>query len=180
MSSPPAEPSFPIWALARVDAALKLGQSLPEIEQGLVAKGLPPTMATAVVTNVLASQVRTSRQTGPSKVSVLAHRIAVVVAIVVCLGLAYANGGRSSAGRTALLLVLPVGLIWFPGARKRLSIAERDDPSRTRSYWWLANYVSGRWCVTEGDKIVLKVLDPWIPWFCIGAIFVMEIVLLMV
>ena len=44
MSAPPDYP-IPAWALAKVEAALKIGLTMPEIEKVLVAKGLSEEMA---------------------------------------------------------------------------------------------------------------------------------------
>jgi hypothetical protein len=39
----------PEWAVAKVEAALNVGLSVPEIEKLLVAKGMSPSMAAGVV-----------------------------------------------------------------------------------------------------------------------------------
>jgi hypothetical protein len=46
----PDDSMLPDWAVANADASLKIGLSVPDIEQRLVAQGLSPTTAAAVVT----------------------------------------------------------------------------------------------------------------------------------
>jgi hypothetical protein len=154
---------------------------MPEVEKGLVTNGLSQETATAVVMAVLEGRVRAGQPPEMSDAAVLAHRIAAVVAIVVCLGLAYADGGKKSVGRTALWLVLPVPWIWFSGAILRQYIAELTEPRwRFRSYSWVVLLSGGGARVEEGDQIVLKALIPWIPWVWIGSFVVTQIVQLSV
>src|SRR4051812_9039278 len=54
----PGDSSLPDWAVAQANAALKIGVSVPEIEQGLVAQGLAPSTASAVVNAVLEGRLR--------------------------------------------------------------------------------------------------------------------------
>jgi hypothetical protein len=114
MPSVPGDSSLPDWALAEASAALNVGQSVPDIEKRLVAKGLSPSTATAVVNAALEGRVHaSSAPTGPSEGALTIHRVASVVAVCICLGLAYAFGGGISVGRTVLWLFLPVACIWW-------------------------------------------------------------------
>jgi hypothetical protein len=100
--------------MAQADAALKIGQSAPQIEQGLIAKGLSPAVATAVVTAVLESRLHASYAASePSDGALMAHRVASAVVACLCLGLALMFGGGLSAAKTALWLLLPVACIWW-------------------------------------------------------------------
>jgi hypothetical protein len=114
MPSSPGDSSLPNWALAEADAALRLCLSVPEIERRLVAKGLPPATATAVVNAVLDARLRASSappDTGDQ--SLMVHRGASAVVACVCLGLAFAFGGGESIGRTVLWLITPLAAIWW-------------------------------------------------------------------
>lgn len=114
MPSTPAESPPPDWAIAQADAGLKIGQSVPEIEQRLVAKGLSPSTAAAAVTAVLEGRVRASQAPfeGAERPLTL-HRIASVAVCGVCLVLANAYGGGWSVGKTLAWLMLPVVCIWW-------------------------------------------------------------------
>jgi len=48
---------FPEWAVTHVRAALNMGQSVPEVEQWLVVRGLVPEAAAAVVNSVLEKRI---------------------------------------------------------------------------------------------------------------------------
>lgn len=114
MPTSPADSTPPDWALAHARAALRLGLSVPEVEQRLVAKGLSPSTAAAAVNVVLEDRVQASSAfAGPSERAVTAHRAAAAVAACLCLGLAYAFGGGLSAARTVLWLFVPVAYIWW-------------------------------------------------------------------
>jgi hypothetical protein len=117
MTSLPGDSALPDWAVSQASAALKVGLTVPEIEQQLVAKGLSPSTAAAVVNAVLDGRLRaSSAPPGPGDGALAAHRVASAVAVCVCLGLAYAFGGGLSVGRTTLLLLLPVACIWWADA----------------------------------------------------------------
>lgn len=114
MPSPPGDPTLPDWATAQANAALKIGVSVPEIEQGLVAQGLSPSTASAVVNAVLESRLRANASSlGSGEEALTVHRVASAVVACLCLGLAYAFGGGESVGRTVLWLLLPVAVIWW-------------------------------------------------------------------
>jgi len=133
--SSPTNSTLPDWAVLQASAALKIGQSMPEIERGLVAKGLAKETASAVVLAVLESRVRANPPPGPSDRAMNVHRIASVLAVVICLGLAFVYGGGYSAGKTFLWLILPVGCIWLAE-----SIVNSAPPSLVR---WIAWVVVG-------------------------------------
>ena len=58
-TSDPSDPAaLPEWAVAKARASLVLGMSVPEVEQRLVAAGLSPPAAEAVVTRLLSRDVR--------------------------------------------------------------------------------------------------------------------------
>lgn len=110
----PGDPALPAWAVAQASAALKIGLPVHQIEEQLVAKGLDPATATAVVNAVLEGQLRTGAESpGPSDSALRLHRLASLLALCACLGLAYAFGGGLSVGRTIRLLFLPIACIWW-------------------------------------------------------------------
>jgi hypothetical protein len=88
---------------------------VPDVEQGLVARGLSPVVAAAVVTSVLEGWVREQREPlGEGEWGERLHRILSVVAGCTCLLLAYWFGRGLSVGRTLLWLPWPLACIWFP------------------------------------------------------------------
>ncbi|MBY0459922.1 MAG: hypothetical protein K2V38_21610 [Gemmataceae bacterium] len=108
-------PSLPDWAIDEAQASLKLGLSVPAIEQRLVAKGLSPRAATAAVNAALEKRLQASSvAAGPSEESLKAHRFGSAVAACLCLAMAAAFGGGMSAGKTFCWLMLPVACIWWP------------------------------------------------------------------
>jgi hypothetical protein len=105
----------PDWAVAKVSAALQAGLRVPEIEQLLIAKGVSPANAAAIVTNVIEGRVRDTRtHSEQGERQVLVHRVASALVGCVCLLLAYWFGEGLSAGRTLLSILLPLACIWFP------------------------------------------------------------------
>jgi hypothetical protein len=133
MASPTGDLTLPDWAIAHASAALKIGQTVPRIEQQLVAKGLSPATAAAVVNAVLEGRLQTgSALPGPGEGALTAHRLASAVAACLCLGLAYAFGGGLSVGRTTLWLLLPVACIWWAEV-----LAGTAPPSLVRWGAWL-------------------------------------------
>jgi hypothetical protein len=113
--SSPADTSLPAWALAQAEAALTVGQTIPEIERSLVAKGLAAETVTAAITTVLEKRIRATAP-WPRYGRMRAHRVASVMAGVVCSGLAYAHDGGYSALWSAFFLIGPVTCIWFAEA----------------------------------------------------------------
>jgi hypothetical protein len=125
MSSLPVDSSLPDWAVRRADAALKIGQSVPEIERGLVAKGLSAALATAVVTAVLEGRVRAIQEPlERSERLRTAHRTASAVAACIGVGLAYGFGGGESAFKILRWLLVPLACIWWA------ELAEPSIPPR--------------------------------------------------
>jgi hypothetical protein len=97
--------------------ALRVGLSVPEIEQRLVARGLAPADAAAAVTKVLEGGVRGEfASLAAAERGQLLHRVLAAVVGCVCLGLGYWFNGGISAGRTLLWLLLPLTCVWFPSA----------------------------------------------------------------
>jgi hypothetical protein len=148
MSSRPDDSALPDWAVAQASAALKLGMSVPDIEQRLVTKGLSPSTATAVVTAVLEGRLRESPAApGPSEGALTAHRTASAVVACICLVLAYAFGGGPSVGRTALWLMLPVACIWWAEV-----LTDGSPPTLVRWASWILLLLIG------GYRVVLVLL----------------------
>jgi hypothetical protein len=93
---------------------MRLGLSVPEIEQRLVARGLTTAAATAAVTSALEERAR-----GPlelpeeSEPGRWIHRLLSVAAACVCLALAYQYGGSFSLGKTLIWVAAPLGCVWF-------------------------------------------------------------------
>jgi hypothetical protein len=131
MPASPGDSTLPDWALDHARAALRLGLSVPEVEQRLVAKGLAPSTATAVVNAILEGHLQaTSEPSGSSEDAATAHRAASAVVACMCLGLAYAFGGGESVGRTVLWLLLPVACIWWA------EVFEANSPTLVRWTAW--------------------------------------------
>jgi hypothetical protein len=129
-------PVLPDWAVAQARASLKIGLAVPEIEQRLVAKGLSPATATAVVTSILEERVR--ERAAPSRRAEQwqpVHRILSMVVGVACLLLAYWFGGGVSAAEMLLVVLPALACIWFPEV-----IARSAAPGRAaiaRGVGWL-------------------------------------------
>jgi hypothetical protein len=133
LNGPSEATHFPDWAVESADAWLRVGRTVPEIEQRLVERGLPPEVAGAAVTRALEWQLRREREPlGEGEVGERWHRILSVLAAGVCLLLAYWFGGGRSAGYTLLWIVWPLAAIWFPEA-----ISRSSDPDRTSAARWL-------------------------------------------
>lgn len=148
MSSQPGDSTHPDWAVTQATAALKIGLSVPEVEKQLVAKGLSPSTATAVVNAVLGGRLRTASTSPiPGDGGLTAHRVASVVAVCLCLGLAYAFDGGLSVGRTILWLLLPVACIWWA--------EELEDNAPPPLIRWVAWFVV---LVIAGYRVVLLTL----------------------
>jgi hypothetical protein len=139
MFSPPGDSTLPDWALAQASAALKIGMSVPDVEQRLVAKGLSPSTASAVVTAVLEGRLRASQEvSGHNERAVTAHRAASAVAVCICLALAYAFGGGLSVVVTALALLTPVACIWWAEA-----LTSAFPPAVRWTAWVVLLFIAG-------------------------------------
>jgi hypothetical protein len=114
VSCPFDSPPLPDWALEHARASLKLGQSVPEIEQRLVGRGLSPAAAAAVVEKVLEERVRERLEPlQRDEQRIRLHRILSAVVGCACLVFAYLFGGGWSAGKTATSILLPLAFVWF-------------------------------------------------------------------
>jgi hypothetical protein len=127
MTNPPNPESLPNWVVEYARASLAIGTSVSGVEQHLVARGLTPEIATAVVTRVLEDRLR--EQTGPVQQNVRqqrVHRILSAALGCACVLLGYQFGGGLSAWRALLSILLPLACIWFAdeiGSNERLSFA---------------------------------------------------------
>ena len=125
--------AFPDWAVESADAWLRVGRTVPEIEQRLVERGLPPEVAAAAVTRALERQLRRQHEPfGEGEVGERWHRILSAAAGCLCLLIAYWYGGGRSAGYTLIWIVWPLAGIWFPEA-----ITRSSDPERTAAARWV-------------------------------------------
>jgi hypothetical protein len=133
----PAPPSPPDWAIEHAAVSLRVGQSVPEIEQRLVARGLTPADAAAAVSRALEGGVRDAVEplaTAERRQRV--HRILAAAVGCACLLLAYQFNGGYSAGKTLLWTLMPLACISFPDA-----MGGAADPLRVillRWCGWLA------------------------------------------
>jgi hypothetical protein len=143
----PTDTPLPDWALAQADAALKVGQTMPEIERRLVAKGLAAETAAAVVTAALEGPVRQKKASlAKAKRANWIHRIlsALVggVCILIMYGLfgPYLHASPSLRRRTVGGVMTLVAFIWFidgSGAWYGKEFSSTKDPPA----------VFIRWCV---------------------------------
>jgi hypothetical protein len=109
----PSSPT-PQWAIERVQAALRLGLRVPEIEQQLITKGLTPEQATATVLAVLEGRIQ--QQAGPLATEErhkLLHQVASTVVAVSCVALAYWYGGYYGSGYSAVRVFVVVLGPWL-------------------------------------------------------------------
>ncbi|HVS34389.1 MAG TPA: hypothetical protein VMS17_02340 [Gemmataceae bacterium] len=108
------------WAMEHVRAALRAGLRVPDIERQLVAKGLAPEIAEALVTNVLGERVRGEQPETPGldRWRTL-HWILSGAVACLCLLLAFLFGGAYSVGIAIVWLLTPVAFIWFADLHAR-------------------------------------------------------------
>jgi hypothetical protein len=133
---------------------LRMGLEVSQVEQRLVADGLSPEAATAIVAQVLGEGFR-------QRVAALAraerrdrlHQMLSGVVGCACLGFAYWRFGPESAGRTLLVILLPLASIWFPDG-----IAAYIGGSFPLGTW---RGVFIRWCAW----LVLIVVSGRLLWF---------------
>jgi hypothetical protein len=78
----PSSDGLPDWALTYTDAALRSGQSVPEIQQYLVKKGMPTAIAEALVFRCLELRIQRIEQSRKrARRWVWTNRVAFLVAI---------------------------------------------------------------------------------------------------
>ncbi len=128
-------PFPPDWAVQHARAAMNVGLAVPEIEQRLIAKGLTPTEAAAVVTGVLEERLQIGTPPHETDQGRTVARIVSLAAALVCLLLAYAFGGGPSAARSLLGVLPALACIWFP-EWAALS-ADPDWTAAARGVGWL-------------------------------------------
>jgi hypothetical protein len=104
------ESELPNWAIVHADAALRCGLKVTQIESDLVAKGLTPTTAAAVVDRCLCNKCQPPARTG---MLTLVSRIAsLLVAAGYITLVSFSGDGRAIAWSVCHLL-LPMACIWF-------------------------------------------------------------------
>ena len=149
MSSSPADPFLPAWALAQAEAALKIGQTLPEIERGLVAKGLEAETATAVVMAVLEGRVRKQNESAAkTERRNRIHRMQSALVGGACILLAFWSLSAYRASRTGIAMVGLVACIWFPN-------------------WW-GGYESRDSFTPKPQNIFIR----WLAWLVLALVFI--------
>ena len=86
---------FPDWALESARTSLKMGLKMPDIEKLLVARGLTPDVASAVVTRALEERVRGHFEPMKERErSENLHRIFSLFVGFVCIVLGFLYGGE--------------------------------------------------------------------------------------
>jgi hypothetical protein len=105
----------PGWEYERATALLRIGATMPQIEQHLVAKGLSPEAAAVVAERVLEDRVRL--QADPlrrAKQWALIHVLLSLAAAFAVIGFALWFFGGRVALRIALAMPVYLSFIWFP------------------------------------------------------------------
>ncbi len=147
-----ASSALPEWAIDYTVASLKLGLLVPDIEQRLVARGLTPAVAAAVVGRVLEARVAERSGAVGGERGEFLHRALSAGAGCVWLLLAYWFGEGLSVARTAIWLALPLACIWFPEVMGRSA-----DPYRASGLRWLSWVVL---LLIGGYRVVLLLISP--------------------
>ena len=132
----PDSADLPDWAVEHARTALKIGMAVPEVEERLVAKGLSPTDANAIVTSVLKERLREDGP--PLQEDEPWQPVPLVLSVAAggtCLFLAYWFGGGLSAAKTLLGVMPALACIWFPELTNRSANPERA--AATRAFGWL-------------------------------------------
>jgi hypothetical protein len=107
-------------AVEYAKAALRMGLTVPEIEQRLVDRGMGPAVASATFTMILGERVHEeSESLEREERRQRLHVVLSVATACVCLVLAFLYGGGLSAAKTLLRMLLPLACIWFPGVISR-------------------------------------------------------------
>jgi hypothetical protein len=118
------------WAMEHARAGLRAGLKVPDIERQLVARGLAPEIAEAVVTNVLGERVRRMEPDRPEqRRRLMLHRIASGGVAFLCLLIAYRFLSGYVLFRTAPALLFPLLFIWFADHVSKMSGRFRDAKS---------------------------------------------------
>jgi len=148
MSNPSESSPVPDEVIRYARASLKLGISVPEIEKRLIAKGLTPVAATAVVNSILDAQAQERFEPlADGEGGVLLHRLLSVIVACGCIILGYKYGEGLSAGITLIWVLLPLACIWFPGY-----LTQRTPAGLIRAMGWLVLLLIG------GYRIVLLIV----------------------
>jgi hypothetical protein len=114
-----AIPCLPLPAaeIERARALLRMGLTVPDIEQRLAARGLSANAARAVVDHVLEERTRQGLEPlERAERSRRRHRVVSGVVLLADLCQAYWFFGPRSACWAGLRLMLPLACIWFGGA----------------------------------------------------------------
>jgi hypothetical protein len=114
----PSDPvALPEWAVAKARAALRVGMKVPEIEQRLVAGGLSPAAAEAVVTRILSRDVRaeTMLEVNLRRRRLIHVILSLLVAIFFVFFVGSPHGGTIPASMAVKTSAIGTGLllIWF-------------------------------------------------------------------
>ena len=133
MSNSSQSPPLPEGMLDYARASLKIGMSVPEIETRLVAKGLTPSAATAVVNSILEERVANRFEPiAQSERGELLHRLLSVIVACGCIVLGYWFGQSLSAGYALMSVLAPLACIWFPEY-----LARRTQEGAIRAMGWV-------------------------------------------
>lgn len=114
--SPPADSAPPPgWAFDKARALMQTGISVPDSEKRLVAQGLSPAGAAAVVEQVLGDRVKieTEAMARADRRRFL-HRLCSAIVAVVYISLAFGNLHPYRASRVTLGVITLTAIIWFP------------------------------------------------------------------
>ena len=113
-TSDPTDPAaLPEWAVEKARASLRLGISLPDVEKRLIAGGLSPATAEAVVNRVLGGHVRATTPP-PAQESTQTFEMLLAGGLsVLCILFGYLHNGAFSACFAALWVVGPFYRIWL-------------------------------------------------------------------
>ena len=145
--SSPRDSSLPVWAMTQADAALKVGQTMPEIEKSLLAKGLAKEIASAVVIAVLEGRLRLQAESlAKAKRSNWIHRVLSAIVGGACFLLMdrfFGGPPRKAAGGVLVI----VACIWFPNL--------------------IFRYINRRYYTTDLPGAFVR----WCAWFALALAF---------
>jgi hypothetical protein len=135
MSDPSKTPP-PDWAVQYGRGAVRIGMSVPEIEQHLVSKGLSPEAAKNLVLDIVTENLRQEApKTGSDEFNKPVRLLPSLVMGAACFGLAYWFWGERSAAIASVWVVPALLSIWVP------VLTETDD-----SDWGVKSWFFG-WAV---------------------------------